>query len=99
MVACPRKTNSINATLPAVMPIDTSASTPHQNARPSEINWFPRYERFSGKPQIRLSATSKGIKIPVEVTNSITSETICAWCRAPTMAFKLRITKSCPAGR
>src|SRR5579871_5936884 len=48
---------------------------------------------------MRLSATSRGMKIPVEVTSRMSKEKICTRWREPTMAFELRMTKSCPAGR
>src|SRR6266481_4971431 len=48
---------------------------------------------------MRFKATSSGMKIPVEVTRRITNETTWARLRAPTRAFRLRITRSCPAGR
>lgn len=68
-----------------------------QRPAPSAMAWFPKYERLSGKRQIRLSATSIGRKIPVEVTSRISRDRTCARLRALTNAFKLRITKSCPA--
>src|SRR6266550_3348448 len=48
---------------------------------------------------MRFKATSSGMKIPVEVTRRIMSENTWARLRAPTRALRLRITKSCPAGR
>ena len=48
---------------------------------------------------MRFKATSNGMKMPVEVTSKIISETTCARWRASTNAVRLRIRKSWPAGR
>ena len=79
--------------------IDNMASHPHAIARPSETSWFIRYERFFLKPQMLLSATSSGRKIPVEVISSMTTERI--WPRPRTLArnCRLRMTKSLLLGR
>src|SRR6185437_700443 len=67
----------VNASsLPAANATDANAKMPQAKARAREMIWFPRYERFFVNPQIRLKATSRGTKTPVDVMSKITKEAI-----------------------
>src|SRR3954471_791569 len=67
----------VNAnSLPAAIATEANARMPQAKARAREMIWFPKYERFRLNPQMRLKATSRGTKTPVDVMSKITKEAI-----------------------
>src|SRR5215831_6196898 len=76
MFSLPRIMKVNASSLPAAIATDAKARMPQAKAKAREMTWFPRYERFLVNPQMRLKATSRGTKTPVEVMSKITKEAI-----------------------